>query len=175
MKKMIPSTLTLANLLLGFLAILSTFRYEFVLAALLILLGLIFDFFDGYCARKLNVASELGKELDSLADLVTFGIAPASLVFVASLHVIQVFGTVCCLVYVCCGALRLARFNSVQSHIRGFVGMPTPLAAVLVLLTTALLPVYAAAIGMLVIGALMISHFSFPSLKRIKTEVVKDC
>lgn len=163
---MIPSALTLTNLLLGFLAILFTFRYELISAALLILFGLICDFFDGYCARKLNAASELGKELDSLADLVTFGIAPASLAFAASLHVIQVFGAVCCLAYVCCGALRLARFNVSQSHMGKFVGMPTPLAAVLVLLTAVLLPVYAAAVGMLVIGALMISRFPFPSLKK---------
>ncbi|MNI56441.1 CDP-diacylglycerol--glycerol-3-phosphate 3-phosphatidyltransferase [compost metagenome] len=174
MKKMIPSALTLANLLLGFLSILCSFRLELVPAMLLILLGMLCDFFDGFCARKLNAASELGKELDSLADLVTFGIAPATFMYITSVHEIRVLGATCCLAYVCCSALRLARFNVRQSHMTGFVGMPTPLAAVLVLVIAALLPQPAAAIGMLVIGALMVSRLSFPSLKKMKPEVAEE-
>ncbi|SET24636.1 CDP-diacylglycerol--serine O-phosphatidyltransferase [Paenibacillus sp. NFR01] len=171
MTKIIPSALTLANLLFGFLAILFTFKFELLPVILLILLGMLCDFFDGYCARKLNAASEMGKELDSLADLVTFCIAPAALVYVVSLHEIRIFGAVCCLAYVCCGALRLARFNAAQSHLSGFVGMPTPLAAIMVLAITALLPPLGSGIGLLVIGMLMVSRFSFPSLKKLKAEV----
>ncbi|OMF11301.1 CDP-diacylglycerol--serine O-phosphatidyltransferase [Paenibacillus sp. FSL H7-0331] len=166
MKKLIPSILTLSNLLLGFTAILFTFKGEILAAILLVMLGLFCDFLDGYCARKLNAVSLLGKELDSLADLVTFAVAPAIMAYVASLHEIRMFGTACCLIYVCCGALRLARFNATQSHISGFVGMPTPLAAVFMLLLTASPRPSVVAFGTLLIGVLMISKISFPSLKK---------
>ncbi len=174
-KKMIPSMLTLGNLLLGFTAILMTFNDRMKIAILLIIAGLICDFFDGFCARKLHVESAMGKELDSLADLVTFGVAPAILVHIFSLNQIPVFGIICCLVYVSCSALRLARFNAEQSHISGFIGMPTPLAALLVLLLAVTLKPLAVAVGTLLIGLLMVSHFSFPSLKKVEPEVVEDC
>jgi len=175
-KKTIPSALTLSNLLLGFLAVVFTFKEELGAAVLLIGLGLICDFLDGYCARKLNAASALGKELDSLADLVTFGIAPAVLIYVSSLHEVRVFGAVCCMVYVCCCALRLARFNVSQSGLSGFVGMPTPLAAVLVLIGVSLgfsAPV--ADVFVLVIAALMVSRLAFPAFKKGKPEPAEDC
>ncbi|MNC54320.1 hypothetical protein D3C75_1037960 [compost metagenome] len=94
--------------------------------------------------------------------------------YVTAVHDIGVLGAACCLAYVCCGALRLARFNAGQSHMSGFVGMPTPMAAVLVLLIAVLLPQPLAAIGMLVIGALMVSRLSFPSLKKMKPEVAEE-
>ncbi|AIQ52895.1 CDP-diacylglycerol--serine O-phosphatidyltransferase [Paenibacillus sp. FSL R7-0331] len=175
MKKLIPSALTLANLLAGFLAILCIYKQHLPAAMLLIGLGMICDFFDGFCARKLDAASELGKELDSLADLVTFGIAPAALIYAASLNEIRVAGAMGCLIFVCCSALRLARFNTGQSHVPGFVGMPTPMAAMAVLLLTVIPSASAAVIGMPVVGALMISRLAFPSLKKMKPEPAEDC
>lgn len=175
MKKVFPSVLTLGNLLLGFSAILFIYQGQTAASMMLILLGLFCDFFDGFCARKLNAVSELGKELDSLADLVTFGIAPAALAYVTSLHEIRVWGAVSCLAYVCCGALRLARFNAAQSHMRGFVGMPIPLAAMLMLLLSVSLPPLFVALGALLLSLLMVSRISFPSLKKIKPEVAEDC
>lgn len=174
MRKMIPSALTLANLLSGFLALLFIIKNELAPAICLILLGLLCDFFDGYCARKLNAASELGKELDSLADLVTFGVAPAALVYVAVLHEIPVFGATCCVAYLCCCAIRLARFNVKQACLAGFIGMPTPLAAMLILLISTLVPPAATAIGMLAVGALMVSRISFPGLKKIRSEPAEE-
>ncbi|CAM4025136.1 CDP-diacylglycerol--serine O-phosphatidyltransferase [Saccharibacillus endophyticus] len=174
MRKMIPSALTLANLLLGFLALLFIFKDELVPAICLILLGLLCDFFDGYFARKLDAASELGKELDSLADLVTFGVAPAALVYVASLHEIAVLGALCCVIYLCCCAVRLARFNVKQACLAGFVGMPTPLAAILILLISVLSTPGVTAIGMLAVGALMVSRISFPGLKKMKSEPAEE-
>lgn len=175
MKKMIPSALTLGNLLLGFVAILFVFESKMQSALLLILFGLLCDFLDGYCARKLDAASEMGKQLDSLADLVTFGIAPAIFVYSASLQDIEVLGIACCLVYVCCCALRLARFNVTQSSRSGFVGMPTPLAAMFALALTLLSNPFFVSIGMLILGALMVSRLPFPDLKKDKPEVAKDC
>lgn len=175
MKKVFPSVLTLGNLLLGFSAILFVYQGETATSFMLILLGLLCDFFDGFCARKLNAVSELGKELDSLADLVTFGIAPAVLAYVTSLHEIRVLGIVGCLTYVCCGALRLARYNAAQSHMPGFVGMPIPLAAMLILLMSASLQPVLAAIGALLLSLLMVSRISFPSLKKMKPEVAEEC
>lgn len=176
MKKWIPSLLTLSNLILGIMAILYTIKGEILAGILLVMLGLLCDFLDGYCARKLKSVSLLGKELDSLADLVTFVVAPAIMAFVASLHEIHMFGATCILIYVCCGALRLARFNAVQSHISGFVGMPTPLAAVIMLLlTTSSWHPSVVELGAVMIGVLMISRLSFPSLKKRNTEVAEDC
>lgn len=175
MKKVFPSVLTLGNLLLGFSAILFVYQGQTAASMMLILLGLFCDFFDGFCARKLNAVSELGKELDSLADLVTFGVAPAALAYVTSLQELRVWGAVSCLAYVCCGALRLARFNAAQSHMSGFVGMPIPLAALLVLLLSVSLPPLFVAFGTLLLSLLMVSRISFPSLKKIKPEVAEDC
>lgn len=76
-RRIFPSVLTLTNLLLGFLAIVFTLKYDLSAAAGLIGLGMVCDFFDDYSARRLNVVSALDKELASLADLVTFGISPA--------------------------------------------------------------------------------------------------
>lgn len=174
MKKLIPSTLTLGNLLMGFSAILLTLKNEVFIAILLIVLGLLFDFFDGYCARMLNAESEFGKELDSLADLTTFGVAPAIVAYVTSLHEIHMLGVFCCLSYACCCALRLARFNTSSSKNTNFVGMPTPLAAILIISTTTLSPL-ATAVGSLLIAILMVSQVSFPSLKKIKLDSTEDC
>ncbi|NGZ77784.1 CDP-diacylglycerol--serine O-phosphatidyltransferase [Saccharibacillus sp. VR-M41] len=167
--------LTLGNLLLGFAAILLIFQDQKTTAVLLILLGLVCDFFDGFCARKLNAESALGKELDSLADLVTFGVAPAMLVYASALQHMSVLGAVCCLVYVACSALRLARFNAGQSHMCGFVGMPTPMAAVILILLTVTANPPVLAVGVCLTSMLMVSRLSFPSLKKIKPEVVEDC
>ncbi|OWA37976.1 CDP-diacylglycerol--serine O-phosphatidyltransferase [Saccharibacillus sp. O16] len=176
MKKMIPSALTLTNLLLGFLAVVFTFKEQLEAAVLFIGLGLICDVLDGYLARKLDATSALGKELDSLADLVTFGIAPAMVIYVSMLHEVPIFGAACCLVYVCCCALRLARFNVSQSELTGFIGMPTPLAAVLALLVTPLMYLgWIAALFFLLLSALMVSRLGFPSLKKAKPEPVEDC
>lgn len=175
MKKMLPNLFTLGNLLSGFVAILLISKEQFEISVLLIVVGLVCDFLDGYCARILDATSEFGKELDSLADLITFGVAPATLAYVVSLHEVHVFGAACCLFYVCCSALRLARFNVEQSHMTVFVGMPTPVAAVLSILLAVYLHPLVAMLGIVLIGILMVSPFCFPSLKKVKSEAVEDC
>jgi addiction module HigA family antidote len=81
MKKHIPNMLTLLNLLCGCLAIISTFHKSFELTAILLMMAAVFDFFDGFAARLLGVHSELGKQLDSLADMVTFGVVPGFVMY----------------------------------------------------------------------------------------------
>ncbi|MFD1992121.1 CDP-diacylglycerol--serine O-phosphatidyltransferase [Paenibacillus nicotianae] len=174
MKKMLPNLFTLGNLLSGFVAILLISKQQFEISVLLITVGLVCDFLDGYCARILDATSALGKELDSLADLITFGVAPATLAYFVSLHEIHIFGVACCLFYVCCSAIRLARFNVEQSHMTVFVGMPTPISAVLCILLAIYVYPLVAMVGMILIGILMVSPFCFPSLKKVKSEAVED-
>jgi len=80
-KKYIPNLLTLGNLLSGTIAVIFAVQGEFVIAALLVLIGILFDFLDGFAARLLNISGELGKQLDSLADMVTSGVVPGIIMF----------------------------------------------------------------------------------------------
>jgi CDP-diacylglycerol--serine O-phosphatidyltransferase len=135
----IPNTITLLNMLSGALAIVATFALKFELAALLIILGAVFDFFDGFAARLLGVTSAVGKELDSLADLITFGMAPAFMIMnvLFSLWNVDVnvlsqqllIGLSPLLLGVFSG-LRLAIFNVDDSQTYSFKGLPTPANAV---------------------------------------------
>src|SRR5258708_7195074 len=108
-------------------------RDTFYRAAVAIFFGSFFDAFAGRVARLARTQSEFGVELDSLADVVTFGVAPAILVYKWALAGMGLFGIVICSIYAACGAIRLARFN-VLAHAesgtpRYFVGLPIPLAA----------------------------------------------
>lgn len=118
----IPSALTLLNLALGFVALLLDHP---VYSLLLILIGCFFDVFDGILARLLKATSVFGKELDSLADIVTFGIAPAWLVYQHCLdHTVPNILLVCLLPVF--SAIRLAKFNNDASQKSNFDGLPTP-------------------------------------------------
>lgn len=128
---LIPSLFTTGNLICGFFSIISTFGGEYLQAAAFIILAHIFDALDGSVARLTKTASQFGIEFDSLADLVSFGLAPAVLVYYWALGPWGTWGWLAACLYVVCGALRLARFNvqarSVEkSH---FVGLPIPAAA----------------------------------------------
>jgi len=128
---LIPSLFTAGNLMCGFFSILSTFNGEYVHAALFIILAHLLDGVDGYAARLTKTTSQFGVEFDSLADVVSFGVAPAILVYYWALVPWHTWGWLAACTYVVCGALRLSRFN-VQS--RGlskshFVGLPIPAAA----------------------------------------------
>ncbi len=135
----VPSMLTLGNLLCGFHAVYFASQgtaQGIVLAAWMVLLAMVFDVFDGLAARLTHVSSRFGAELDSLADVVSFGVAPAYLVAMLSAFADlqhQRLVWVSCMVYVICAALRLARFNvqtglDEESH-RSFTGLPSPAAA----------------------------------------------
>ena len=98
------------------------------MALLFIVIGAVFDFFDGMSARLLHVSSEIGKELDSLADDITFGFAPSAIVFsyLCSFHIHLIFVPFLAFVMAAFSALRLAKFNLDERQAMGFIGLPTP-------------------------------------------------
>lgn len=128
MKKHIPNTITCCNLISGCIATYFAFQGDFNLALLFIVIGAVFDFFDGMVARLLHVSSPIGKELDSLADDITFGFAPSAVVFsyLSSFHIHLPFIPFTAFVMAAFSALRLAKFNLDERQALGFIGLPTP-------------------------------------------------
>lgn len=144
--KHIPNILTSLNLVSGFLAIIFAADGELTVSAWLILVAMVFDFLDGLSARLLNAYSEIGKELDSLADVVSFGVAPGFIIFRMIVdyqpgysHFLihgdglldTLFGLIPLIMPVC-AALRLAKFNTDESQHTSFKGLPTPASALAV-------------------------------------------
>ena len=130
--KYIPDTFTLLNLVSGCLGLLFIYEGDLFLGAMFIGIGAIFDYLDGFTARLLNSTSEIGKQLDSLADLVTFGIVPAFLLyFILEEKGLQYISMLSLLV-VLSSALRLAKFNVDESQGVFFKGLPTPASAFLI-------------------------------------------
>jgi CDP-diacylglycerol--serine O-phosphatidyltransferase len=128
--KHIPNTITLANLLCGCLAIVAVFSGQLTTAGFLIFLAAIFDFLDGFAARLLKAYSDIGKELDSLADVVSFGVAPAMIAFqiILAQPTKMLFPQMPYIAFamVLFSALRLAKFNIDTKQTENFIGMPTP-------------------------------------------------
>jgi len=122
-KKHIPNFLTSCNLAAGCVAIVLAFEGQKEMAVYLIWLAMIFDFFDGLAARALKVSSPIGKELDSLADMVSFGVVPAVVLY-------QLMGeaqfALIAFVVTIFSALRLAKFNTDDNQQTDFIGLPTP-------------------------------------------------
>lgn len=133
----LPNLFTSGNLFCGFWAIISVLDEKFFYAAVAILLACVFDILDGKVARLSGATSKFGVQYDSLADLVSFGIAPAMLAFSWALRPYGKFGWLAAFVFVACGALRLARFNvqSSSGEVKYFKGLPIPAAASMVALT----------------------------------------
>lgn len=130
-KKNIPNLFTLLNLSTGVLAIIHMFYEDYYMAALLILIAGFLDRFDGMIARKLNATSSIGKELDSLSDLISFGIAPSILVWNLKLIELGAVGTIITLLFAVGGAYRLARYN-VTDFEGVYLGIPITIAGGLV-------------------------------------------
>jgi len=141
MKKHIPNMITSLNLLSGIIAIIFTFQGELTLAASFMALGAFFDFFDGMVARALNVKSEMGKQMDSLADMVSFGLVPGFIMFqllkaspnlpmleIASLNIAPYFAFIIPVL----SAFRLAKFNIDTRQTDSFIGLPTPANALVI-------------------------------------------
>ena len=124
----VPSFFTLMNLFSGFLAIIQTIEGRFDYACWMIVLAAFFDVLDGMMARLTNTSSLFGIELDSLADVVSFGVAPSVLVYQFGLSAFGVLGLIASSLPAICGAVRLARFNVSFEGVKKdyFVGLPTP-------------------------------------------------
>ncbi len=129
----IPNMITLLNLLCGCLAAMYAFQGDLQIAFLLVAAAAVFDFLDGFAARLLRQYSEIGKQLDSLADVVSFGVAPSA-VLLSMFQTSGGTGSLGWAVFLLAGfsALRLARFNIDETQTDEFRGMPTPACALLV-------------------------------------------
>ena len=134
MRRHIPNAITCCNLLSGCVAAMYAFEGVYSLALTFIIAGAVFDFFDGLTARALKVSSPIGKELDSLADVITFGFAPSAMVFswlceCADAHLDMPVAFVmpfAAFLLVAFSALRLAKFNVDERQTSSFIGLPTP-------------------------------------------------
>ena len=173
----LPSLFTIGNLFLGFWAIVRTLHGQYAEAAPLIFWAILLDVLDGRIARMTGTTSEFGAELDSLADVVSFGVAPALLAYSWGFATLPRVGWLVAFLFVVCGALRLARFNVQKSSVDGryFVGLPIPAAAAPV---AALVNVSPAPVDekthavvwlslLIVLAFLMVSTFRYTSFKKV--------
>ena len=188
-KKNIPNLITLGNLTCGLLSILFAFEENLALAGGLIFYGAILDFFDGFAARLLKVNSEIGKQLDSMADMVTFGVAPGILMYqlIAMTNENQLgisheltIALIAFLIPIF-SAIRLAKFNIDTRQTISFIGLPTPAAAIFI----ASLPIIEANYGVklstelligttVILSLLLVAEIPLFSLKISKGENLKS-
>jgi CDP-diacylglycerol--serine O-phosphatidyltransferase len=189
-RTLVPNIITLLALCAGLTAIRMAFENRYVLALAAIVFAAFLDGIDGRLARFLKGTSRFGAELDSLADFVNFGVAPALILYFWGLHALKSAGWIAAMVFAICAALRLARFNVMVDDpdkpawaSNFFVGVPAPAGAI-----TVLLPIYVALLGAprselltwltlvytLAIASLMVSRLPVFSGKRVGTRVPPD-
>lgn len=167
-KKMIPNIFTFLNLAFGMMSILLTLTGNEKSAALMILCAAFVDRYDGKIARKINVESELGKELDSLCDLISFGAAPAVLCWSTFLSNYGIIGYVVSIMFPIAGAYRLARFNITEG--KGiYTGIPITIAGSVMALDILISLMFinhdtVSIVLMLVLAYLMVSNFKFKKI-----------
>jgi CDP-diacylglycerol---serine O-phosphatidyltransferase len=174
---LLPSLLTTGNLACGFLALLLTVDDRYSDAAMAIFVAMVMDALDGRVARLMKATSQFGVEYDSLADVVSFCVAPGFLLYAFGLSTLGRAAWFGAFLFVICGALRLARFNVHTGTVdrRFFVGLPTPAAAGVVAATVLLLDrmdvsrwlLAAVAVGTYLVALLMVSTFRYWSFKEI--------
>ncbi|MDQ0063939.1 CDP-diacylglycerol--serine O-phosphatidyltransferase [Paenibacillus harenae] len=161
----------MGNLFLGVIAIILVFNEKPETAAMMVLIAMLLDGVDGRVARALNAQSEFGKELDSLSDVISFGVAPAFIMYVVAFQDLSpAFAWIVTALFPICGALRLARFNVIASSPGYFIGLPIP-AAGGVLATLALfkddIAVSVLLASTLVLSILMVSTIKYPNFKKV--------
>lgn len=171
----LPNLMTTGNLFCGFFAVIQSIQGNFLYAAYAIVVAAVFDQLDGRLARLTRSTSKFGAEYDSLCDLVSFGMAPAVIMFLWALQPFGRLGWVACFLFVACGALRLARFN-VQANVvekNYFQGLPIPMAAGIVAssvlafqdLELEATGNYGLLIMTILLALVMVSNFRFRSFK----------
>ena len=173
-----PNMITLLNLVAGFFSILMSVQEKYEYAVWLVFLALILDSLDGHVARIFGNETEFGRELDSLADAVSFVVAPCMLVtkvFFLSVSSVLLLVVV---FYLCCGIFRLARFNVNPTHGGCFEGLPTPAAALTLMMSMLAfhknlwlersLSLVSMVFLMTALGFLMISDIPYPKVSAIK-------
>ncbi|OQX49591.1 MAG: CDP-diacylglycerol--serine O-phosphatidyltransferase [Epsilonproteobacteria bacterium 4484_20] len=175
----LPNLFTASSIFIGVISIVEASKGHFVLASWLILLALVFDGLDGRIARMTNTTSRFGVEFDSLADIISFGIAPAMLLYFFIGQEFGRFGILVSALYVIFGAIRLARFNisTAKTDPNVFIGLPIPTAAIflsmwILLFNKYALEDYSIVLLFLALGVsvLMVSNFRYPSFKKVKLD-----
>ncbi|ALC84899.1 MULTISPECIES: CDP-diacylglycerol--serine O-phosphatidyltransferase [Bacillaceae] len=134
LKSHAANMITIGNLAFGGAAIMATMNELYTYSVLFIFVAGLLDRFDGMVARKLQLESELGRQLDSMSDIISFGVAPALLIYSLVLQEFSVVGMVITVIYIACGAFRLARFNISESN-GYFTGLPITVAGVILTLS----------------------------------------
>ncbi len=184
-KKQIPNLFTLGNLSCGVIAIILISDSQFERAAWFMVLASILDFFDGFMARLFKVSGEMGKQLDSLSDLVTFGVAPAFMLYVFGIHNHLGYEKFAFILLAIFSSYRLAKFNIDSRQSNSFIGVPTPITGIMVaswaFIRTSHPAVFetvfangpAFVIFCIIISLLLISEIPLPALK-IKKGPLKD-
>lgn len=175
---LLPNLFTTAGLFAAFYAIIAALKGHYDSAAIAIFIAMIADAIDGRVARLTNTQSDFGREYDSLADMVSFGVAPALVIYSWGLHTLGKLGWLAAFLYTACGALRLARFNTRADSAskRYFQGLPIPSAAAAIasmvwlsgkefLAYPFIVPLYA--IVIVIVALLMVSNISYYSFKEI--------
>ena len=169
-KKFLPNAFTLGNLFLGMMAIVMAINEQYSVATVMIIVAMLLDGLDGFAARALNAHSPLGKELDALSDMVSFGVAPTLMMYMMYfLDTPSLLGGIASVCFSICGAIRLARFN-VRPGVPGyFIGLPIPAAGSL-LATLSLFSHHNnrtyIIIVTFVLSYMMVSSLKYPNLKK---------
>ncbi|WP_445490285.1 CDP-diacylglycerol--serine O-phosphatidyltransferase [Niallia sp. 03133] len=161
LKTQIANCLTLTNIFLGGFSIIFSLKGHIQLSLLLIFIAALADRLDGMAARKFNIESELGKQLDSMSDIISFGAAPALLIYQGILFELGAPGSFFTVLYICCGAFRLARFNISENN-GYFTGLPITAAGCIITffsLGINFIPPHIYLFLMLIMSVLMIGNF----------------
>ena len=180
----LPSLFTTGNVFCGFYSMVAVLNEKYYLAAWAIVIGMIFDGLDGRIARLTKTTSAFGEQYDSLADIISFGMAPAFLVYSWVLKPFGRLGWMAAFLFLLCAALRLARFNVTKPEVRSqhFIGLPSPAAAVVIasiviafedLFATRMNP-FIMVMVVYILAFLMVSNIKFPAFKKfdLKKRVV---
>ena len=178
---LLPNIVTLCSLLCGCYAVMSAIGGDFNLACRAVLVGMVCDFLDGLVARLTHTTTDFGAQLDSLADLVTFGVAPSVIVMEWQLRDLHQFWPFLSFIWICSVSIRLARFNSQKVNLSAFTGLPCPAAAALIVGYVGTMnahdfgmPQYVhitTTVALIILGSIaMVSNVPFQSLKAIKIQ-----
>lgn len=164
MKRHIPNALTCANLLCGCIGIVEVFHNNMLLSCALIGIAAIFDFLDGFAARLLRVTSDIGKELDSLADVTTFGVLPSIIIYQLLMRSIPDIAGIWianfAFVIAIASAVRLAKFNIDPRQSDSFIGVPTPANGLLIASIPFILSQYETVAGPLIVNTVNLLIFT---------------
>ena len=166
MKTHLANLITIGNISFGGASIMSTINESYNYAVLFIFIAAFLDRYDGKVARKFNQESELGKQLDSMSDIISFGVAPALLMYDMTLKDYGTIGMILTVLYIACGAFRLARFNITESN-GYFSGLPITAAGAILTVSFFFIPIVSAAFYMFLFPLLSILMISTFSLKKV--------